>query len=162
MTQPVENLAGAFYDAIHNQFSDLEYWDRDWPKYSKWQEEVFRKLSKEEQKAFYDEERHTGVHMGPEDCRVFKKRRPSSYEAGVYAMFRQSWGSTSLGFGGIGGQAITTAYTIVVECISEYAVYFGGRFAYLITQPNEKFFEDVAAQQLADVAHKSKYARLTT
>lgn len=29
-------------------------------------------------------------------------------------MFPQVWGDTSLGFGGIGGQAITSAYTTIV------------------------------------------------
>lgn len=29
-------------------------------------------------------------------------------------MFPQAWGSTSLGFGGIGGQAMTSAYTTVI------------------------------------------------
>jgi hypothetical protein len=33
----------------------------------------------------------------------------------VAAMFVQTWGSTALGFGGIGGQAITSAYVCVIE-----------------------------------------------
>ena len=47
--------------------------------------------------------------------------------------FNQTWGSTALGFGGIGGQAMTQARTYVFipqvenqKCI----IYFGGRFAY--------------------------------
>lgn len=31
-----------------------------------------------------------------------------------FYMFPQAWGSTSLGFGGIGGQAMTSAYTTVI------------------------------------------------
>ena len=47
--------------------------------------------------------------------------------------FEQTWGSTALGFSGIGGQAITTANTYVfvpVTCNQNAFVYFGGRFAY--------------------------------
>lgn len=32
-------------------------------------------------------------------------------------MFLQTWGDTSLGFGGIGGQTMTSAYTAVVRDI---------------------------------------------
>lgn len=47
--------------------------------------------------------------------------------------FPQTWGSTALGFGGIGGQAITTAQTYVVLANGAIYVYFGSRFAYVIT-----------------------------
>lgn len=45
--------------------------------------------------------------------------------------FPQMWGSTALGFGGMGGQAMTTAQTYIV--VTDYGaafVYFAGRFAY--------------------------------
>ena len=48
-------------------------------------------------------------------------------------MFEQTWGSTALGFGGMGGQAITTANTYVfvpVTCNQNAFVYFGSDFAY--------------------------------
>lgn len=48
-------------------------------------------------------------------------------------IFEQTWGSTALGFGGIGGQAITTENTYVfvpVTCNQNCFVYFGSRFAY--------------------------------
>ena len=48
-------------------------------------------------------------------------------------MFEQTWGSTALGFGGMGGQAMTTANTYVfvpVTCNQNAFVYFGGQFAY--------------------------------
>lgn len=44
--------------------------------------------------------------------------------------FPQTWGSTALGFGGIGGQAMTTAQTYVVITYGTVYVYFGSRFAY--------------------------------
>ena len=43
--------------------------------------------------------------------------------------FPETWPSTSLGFGGMGGQALTTAQTVVVcDGIGRAAVYWGGRF----------------------------------
>lgn len=44
--------------------------------------------------------------------------------------FPQMWGSTALGFGGIGGAAMTTAQTYVVFTYESVFVYFGSRFAY--------------------------------
>lgn len=78
-------------------------------------------------------------------------------------VFPQTWSSTALGFGGCGGQAITEAYTTVVEmswdCINKtdnirglnlttsddriYAVFFDGKLAYMCLNPNEQFFEDL-------------------
>lgn len=78
-------------------------------------------------------------------------------------VFPQTWGSTALGFGGCGGQAITEAYTTVVEMSWDYvnktddirglnlttsddriyAVFFDGKLAYICLNPNEQFFEDL-------------------
>lgn len=84
---------------------------------------------------------------------------PYSYSV---TMFEQSWGSTALGFGGVGGQAITGAYTVIIDNIytSEYSVYFGGRFAYKVNNPNKTFFEDMAYQDMSPVlGHKRRYSR---
>lgn len=61
-------------------------------------------------------------------------------------IFEQTWGSTALGFGGIGGAAMTTEYTYVfypVECNQNAFVYFGDRFAYEADPTNERFKEDL-------------------
>ena len=58
--------------------------------------------------------------------------KPSIDDFELYT-FNQTWGSTALGFGGIGGQAMTTARTYVfvpVTCNQKCFVYFAGRFAY--------------------------------
>lgn len=48
-------------------------------------------------------------------------------------LFPQLWGSTALGYGGLGGAAMTTAYTVVVSTEAEACVYFGGgRLAYKV------------------------------
>ena len=80
----------------------------------------------------------------------------------VYAMFPQAWSSTAMGFGGIGGQAITSAYTVVLE--SEvgygYCVYFGGRFAYNILKPTQQFYHDIAERNMRKVVEaKERYER---
>lgn len=79
-------------------------------------------------------------------------------------MFMQTWSSTALGFGGVGGQAITNAYTIVVEDYHEgwYSVFFGNRMAYLIRNPNQLFFEDMQKESMKPVSQASAYRRETT
>ena len=73
--------------------------------------------------------------------------------------FEQIWGSTALGFGGIGGQAMTSARTYVfvpVTCNQKCFVYFGGRFAY-IADYCEELKEDIRKQQMEPVSRAGKY-----
>ena len=74
-------------------------------------------------------------------------------------MFLQTWGSTALGFSGIGGQAMTSAYTTVVrEIYSNWCgVFFGDRLAYKIENPNHTFNEDVCKFQMKPVSERNKY-----
>jgi hypothetical protein len=97
------------------------------------------------------------------DARVTKKTRHDEYHLTILAMFPQTWGSTALGFGGIGGQAITTAYTTVVESDIDASccVYFGGRFAYRIEHPNEQFRKDLFEQRMNEVSGaRKRYERV--
>jgi hypothetical protein len=161
-TNPIETLAGCLAHAAYEAFPEYKYQDRNWDKYRKWQDEVFNKLSQEDKKKLYNEERQTGVAMGPADCYVEKTRKHTFYDLTVHSMFPQTWGSTALGFGGIGGQAITSAYVCVIESnlVGGYAVYFGGRLAYVINRPNEKFAEDVERHRMVDAnLGKSTYER---
>lgn len=128
---PVNDLHHAMAHAVYQGFPEFEYEDRDW---------------------------------GNPDrtARITKKRRHSEYDLTVKAMFPQTWSSTALGFGGLGGQAITAAYTIILESDidSSCCVYFGGRFAYHIEQPNELFREDMSKQNMSKVAGaKTRYER---
>lgn len=79
----------------------------------------------------------------------------------IMYMFPQIWGSTSLGFSGLGGQAMTTAYTTVVceEYAGYYGVFFHERLAYIIKNPNDKFFDDLHKMKMSDVAHSGSYRR---
>lgn len=74
--------------------------------------------------------------------------------------FEQSWGDTTCGFGGIGGQAITTARTYVFVPVSvdeRCYVYIGGRFAYSC-EWSELFKKDLMNQNVAGRIHANKYA----
>lgn len=76
-------------------------------------------------------------------------------------VFPQTWGSTALGFGGIGGQAMTSAYTTVVSDYHEgwYGVFFGERLAYLIRNPNRMFFDDLCKRQMKPVYTAEQYRK---
>lgn len=73
---------------------------------------------------------------------VTHKGRPSLYDVKI-DHFPQIWGSTSLGFGGMGGAAMTTAYTTVIICKENAAVFFGGRHCYSVDGINDAFKEDL-------------------
>jgi len=137
-TDPIETLAGCMAHAAYEAFPEYKYQDRDWAKHDKWRSTLTR------------EEMKTAV--APADCFVEKSRKHSFYDLTVYNMFPQTWSSTALGFGGIGGQAITSAYVCIIESnlVGGYAVYFGGRLAYVINRPNEKFIEDIERHRMVD------------
>ena len=85
-------------------------------------------------------------------------RRPSADQVEV-TMFRQEWPSTALGFDGVGGRAMTKAYTTVV-CLGDMCcVYFAGRLAYRASKRSEAFSQDLAAQKLVSAREAgTKYA----
>ena len=131
---PITNLADCIAHAQYEGFSSIEYENRDWKVY-----------------------RDTG-----EDVRIKSLRRPTTRDFGVYAMFPQTWGSTALGHGGMGGAAMTTAYTIVLECYytQEFLVYFGGTYCYTVLRNSnniEVFVEDCKNSCLASKRKSEKY-----
>ena|ERR1700739_2139284 len=88
------------------------------------------------------------------------KVTPLSVRDCSVTMFDQTWSDTCLGFPGIGGQSFTSAYTVIVEGPNlDYAVYFGGRFAYCIKDPSHKFFVDMANRSMAEVGKTAAYVR---
>jgi hypothetical protein len=148
-TNPIETLAGCMAHAAYEAFPEYKYQDRNWANHDKWRATLTR------------EEMKTAV--APDECFVEKTRKHSYYDLTVYSMFPQTWSSTALGFGGIGGQAITSAYVCIIESnlVGGYAVYFGNRFAYLINRPNEKFAEDVERHRMVDARlGKATYERI--
>lgn len=134
LENPLVSLQQAIAHAEYKGFSDIDYDIIDWKHY-----------------------RDTG-----EQKRVSNKRRPNIHDFNVYAMFPQTWGSTALGHGGIGGAAMTPAYTIVLECMhtKEFLVYFGGTFCYKVNHDSkniEIFFEDCKNQNLSSKKDSVKY-----
>lgn len=89
-----------------------------------------------------------------------KKRRPNQYDLDDVIVFTQLWATTALGFGGMAGQACTTAPTIIFRLKESYAVYFGCQFAYLINNPNGRFWSDVSERSMVDVSRaKTRYSK---
>ena len=77
----------------------------------------------------------------------------------VLHTFGQTWGSTALGFGGVGGQAMTSATTYVFIPIGinqKCFVYFAGSFAYAVDY-SDKFMKDVLGCNVATVHESGKY-----
>ena len=75
--------------------------------------------------------------------------------------FEQTWESTTLGFGGVGGQMMTSATTSVfipMGVNQKCFVYFAGRFAYAVDY-SEKFMKDVLGCNVASVYEYGKYKR---
>lgn len=89
----------------------------------------------------------------------YRKERNVSIDDFEMITFTQIWGSTALGFGGIGGQAMTEANTYVfipVSCHQKCFVYFAGRFAYT-ADFCEAFKEDVRKNRMEPVSNAGKY-----
>lgn len=67
--------------------------------------------------------------------------------------FDQIWASTALGFGGVGGSAMTKARTYVIIYDDSAYVYFNGHYAYTVNEPwNEEFNNDIADECMAGCA----------
>ena len=59
-------------------------------------------------------------------------------------IFIQTWGSTALGFGRVGGSSITDAWTHVIQTNDgKYHVFFNGSHAYSVENPTDQFKEDL-------------------
>lgn len=140
---PLRDLHEALAHAQYEGFSDIEYEARD-----------FEAIQKSKTAA----EKAEALHKTTPAV-----RRPyGGRDFWVYAMFPQTWGSTALGHGGMGGAAMTTAYTIVLECIhtQEYLVYFGGQFCYKVSRRSknlEAFRQDIGNQCLVSKKNCEKY-----
>ena len=88
-------------------------------------------------------------------------RYPPTVDDFEVRVFEQTWGSTALGFPGIGGQAMTSAPTFVFipnGCNQKCFVYFGGRFAYAADW-TPKFIEDLRAGNMVSVSRSGRYRK---
>ena len=83
----------------------------------------------------------------------------SRIESSVYDIFvfTQTWGSTALGFGGIGGAAMTTSWThVVLTSDGRYHIFFDGKYAYSVENPTEEFKHDLEIRFMKSVEESSK------
>ena len=115
MSNPITALHEALSAAVLRDLPECVYTERDWAKWHKMPQE-------DRDLAFKNNTVPTTTHA----------RRPYTDEVNV-TMFNQGWGSTALGYDGIGGAALTDAYTVIVELNGVFCVYFGcDRLAYKI------------------------------
>lgn len=107
---------------------------------------------------------HTPLDIPEEYMKVWadyqnRVDRPEMRETKVHS-FQQSWGGTTCGHGGVGGQAITPAQTFVFQSDQAWYVYQGGQFSYQVENPNETFLEDLRNRNLVgEIDYESQYER---
>jgi hypothetical protein len=77
------------------------------------------------------------------------------------AMFIQEWDTPALGFLGVAAAQTVHAYTIVFTELdpssSKSYVYFDGRYAYTVHNPNMQFGQDVENQCVGSMLYASDY-----
>ena len=78
--------------------------------------------------------------------------------------FEQTWPSTALGFGGFGGDMMTTEYTTVIILQDRKTqewfvdVFFAGKFAYRVPYKYDSLVqEDIMRQAMLPVKDSEKY-----
>ena len=139
---PFRDLHSSMAHAQYEGFSDIHYETRDF--------EAIRNAKSAEEK------RQAMTATTP------AVRRPTIRDIQIYNIFPQTWGSTALGHGGMGGASVTTAYTIVLECYStgEFLVYFGGQMCYKVSRQSKNidlFVEDCKNRCLVSKMKSEKY-----
>lgn len=138
----IDSLAAALYSACLRDLPDAEFVEIDHAT-----ERVYLDaLTHDQRRAYFElkpKEFSVDDESFPEAEEFFRARgialkfahrRPTPQTCEVI-MFRQVWGSTALGYGGVGGQAMTNADTVIVisDLTGHAAVYFGGgRLAYIV------------------------------
>jgi len=90
----------------------------------------------------------------------FAKEENCNNEDITFYIFPQTWGSTSLGYGGWGGQAITQSHTIIFynEHNNNALISYGGEFI-RVDNPNREFFDDIYKFRIEPKNGLGKYKR---
>lgn len=137
MSNPITALHEALSAAVLRDLPECVYTERDWVEWHKMSQE----------------ERTEAIKNNTVPGKLCH-RRPYTHEVEVF-LFNQTWGSTALGYDGIGGSAMTDAYTVIVEFSGVYCVYFGcGNLAYsidprkLTSEGYEKFCKDMDTRSM--------------
>lgn len=144
LTEPITPVARAWHDCLFNErLTHVKYRSKD-----------FKAI---------EADRAKGMKiLDYTPYETFEECPHPEHEMFIHAMFPQMWSSTALGFGGFGGQAITTAYTTIIGSgiyRKEFVVYFNGRFAYRVDDPSEQFFSDMSNQQMKSVRDSTIYQK---
>ena len=126
----IKDFLDSVYAAINRDIPNIVYQSAD-PR-------AWREAQKKDPKARLD------------DFKARAERRPVERDVSIAGAFSQTWGSTALGFGGMGGASMTTALTLVIECGRIHYVYFGGRLAYSVPVAGSVFWSDCGARNLQD------------
>lgn len=71
-------------------------------------------------------------------------------------VFSQTWPDTSCGFGGRAGQSFTSVFTTVLLSSEGYIVFIGGRYAYTVKNPSDKFLNDLQYRYLKGACDKKR------
>jgi len=78
-----------------------------------------------------------------------------------YAAWHQTWGNTCCGFGGVGGQAMTRATTVVVwDDRGPCVVYCANRLVRIVKKPTRKFWQRVHEWNLPGAADRAAWREL--
>lgn len=74
-----------------------------------------------------------------------------------FVQFTQTWDSTALGFDWAGGDTMIKSITTVVFIGNRADVWFGNTFAYKVSFPNDKFYDDLKMRRMKSVADSKEY-----
>lgn len=129
MTHQLSAIGYAVHNALSNDLEPITYYSNVWS---------------------FELNRHVEDKDNP------KQRRPRENEIDVYS-FPQSFSSTSLGFGGVGGQAFTQAQVTVVICGVSAVTYVNGRLCHKINKFNVRFWTDLQQHSISDKIQGKKH-----
>jgi len=158
LSTPLETLSQALNAALWRDLPAIEYKDRDWRAYNAWKDKHFYPLSLAKKQEL--QQRGGPEFDGPASLYVTKTRQHTVDDVEI-RMFPQTWASTALGYGGLGGAAVTTAYTVVVMSHYHACVYFGGpRLAYRLDdwRNNAQFVADLSASAVKSRRDAAEYS----
>lgn len=119
---PIEDVAFSVTAALSRDLPAKIVREEDWT--------AWKKLSPEEKSARNRRKKQgdrTAIPM------TTRKKRPVAGEVTV-EMFPQNWPTSALGFPYKGESGETPGYTVVVSFDGAHAVYFAGRFAYIVLE----------------------------
>jgi hypothetical protein len=84
------------------------------------------------------------------DLEEYCGKRPTIRDCEV-TVWMQGYSSTSLGFPGISGQAMSSGYVVIIQGPQhEACVYVSGRLAFRILRPNDAFYKSIHDMRVID------------